>query len=117
MFVLVMNPMQGRAEGRTEVARAETREALIAFHERLRVEPYTDDNRWHKTFRRGSPLEWFNPLTPSELEEGYSSFGHGIFDVGTEEDHAQRARQRFRDSILRLADVDSLGFREDGVPF
>ena len=121
MFVLAMNQMQGRAETYTEVARAETREALVAFHERLRVDPYTD-NRWHKAFRKGSPLEWFNPLTPSELEGmGTNHFGHGIFDAGTEEEHVQRAGQqarvRFRAAMRDIPDADEWIFREDGVPF
>lgn len=87
MYLLYLNPMRDRTEARRLVARAETREALMAFVEREIAEPYIDAGerrithetdmiaqmagglvdehipgwRWQKTFRKGGPLEWFNP--------------------------------------------------------
>lgn len=61
MFGLYMNCMHCRAEQSELVAVAETAEALVALQEREAVEPYTE-NGWHKSFRKGGPLENFNPL-------------------------------------------------------
>lgn len=72
MFVLLANPMRDRCEVVRPVARASTREALIAFIARERVEHYVDEfpgghgnelersYAFHKVFRKGGPLEWFN---------------------------------------------------------
>ena len=72
MFVLMANPMRDRFEVLRPVARGSTREALIAFIARERVEHYVDEfpgghgnelernYAFHKVFRKGGPLEWFN---------------------------------------------------------
>lgn len=44
MFILRLNPMMGSYEQLCAVARAETVEALKAFVESERVEPYSDDD-------------------------------------------------------------------------
>ena len=60
MYFLCLNLMRGRAEETRILACAETRDALVVFMDRERVEPYRD-GQWLKTFRRGGPLEWYNP--------------------------------------------------------
>lgn len=106
MWVLVLNPMRGRFEESNPVARAITKEELEAFVARERVEPYSDEGRdhsWSKTFRRGGPLEWFNPPAL-----GDDSMGRGFVDVGTAEDWAVRARMRFEEQILSLPDASNV---------
>jgi hypothetical protein len=82
VWILFLNPMQGRAENMEAVARASSREALVRLLESERVEPYTESTdmpaqspnthdtpwamqcnptTWHKSFRKGGPLEWYNP--------------------------------------------------------
>lgn len=96
MFILNMNPMTGRAENCTPVARAETKEALLAFIESEKVEPY-QDGPWSKCFRRGGPLEWFNPpdcqLFPA------------FVDVGTLEDWKRRAEAEWQSMCSQVPGV------------
>ena len=104
IYVLLLNPMQGRAEDADPVAWSENREALVQFmKEQLNGEPYVevafkyqahdtdqaaqmsgpyvetiDGYEWHKVFAKGSPLEWYNP--PAEGRgiialEGYVTNG------------------------------------------
>lgn len=60
MYVLYLNPVNGRFEDRHAVARATSPEALVAFLEREAAEPYRDGG-WLKRYRGGGPLEWYNP--------------------------------------------------------
>ncbi len=88
-FVLVMNPMMGNTENQKEFGPFDTTEELMAFYNREKVEPYKDEGpnmfgpgvkTYHKSFRKGGPLEWMNSLTPREFEApGY--FGHGVREV------------------------------------
>lgn len=93
MFVLVLNPMRGRREERRKVARAETREELVAFlrEERLPeptadVEPegYLSGWTWTRYFRPG-PLHWFNDCRPGGEPD---PFGIGIHELRSREEVA-----------------------------
>ena len=73
-WVLTLNPMMGKTEDREAVAWAPSKEALQAYIDRERVETYVDDgesafsgepSQFTKHFRKGGPLEWFNP--PEDL--------------------------------------------------
>lgn len=86
VYVLALNPMMGSTEG---VATFEfnTREELKAAYDEALVEPYQDvgpdsysDNEktYTKSFRKGSPFEWMNPLSEHELQMP-GMFGHGIY--------------------------------------
>jgi len=73
MHILLLNPMRGRYEELVPVARAHTREALDAFLASEKVDTYTekDANDWgpaslRKSFRKGGPLEYFNPPDRNE---------------------------------------------------
>jgi len=88
-FGLFANPMRGRAEDSFLVAAAPTREALIDFIRAEEVELYIDD-RWHKCYRKGGPLEWYNKC---ETVEG--AFGHGIFPVRGLDEVLRAARDRY----------------------
>lgn len=76
LFGLVLNPMRGRSEEQRLLAVSESREELMAYWLAEKVEPYTDEDggvspsleayhpgpyRWHRSYRKGGPLEWFNP--------------------------------------------------------
>lgn len=106
MWVLELNPMRGNTEDREAVALANTREELQAFLDREKVEPYFTEaessfgfgmQKFHKVFRQGGPLEWFNP--PSEIHDGC------FINISTEDDWASNARERFRRLTLGIPRV------------
>lgn len=85
-YVLVMNMMRNRTESVTEVRRFDTPEQLREWYNEQLVEPYTDDGpsgfhdgneKFRKCFRKGSELEWFNPLTEEEFTTP-SHHGRGV---------------------------------------
>jgi hypothetical protein len=95
MWVLMLNDMRAsQVEILHPVCRAESREALEAFLERESVAGY-QDGQWGKAFRQGGPLEWYNP--PWMPEESF-------LYMGTEDDHAERARQKYRENVMSLPD-------------
>jgi hypothetical protein len=79
-WILVLNDMRSaQVENVRPVLRAGTRAALEALIERETVPHYsTPQGRahygtellWHKSFREGGPLEWFNPPMPHDIEAG-----------------------------------------------
>lgn len=75
MWILQLNDMRShKIEMSTTVCRAETKEELETFLERERVDSYKDD-MWSKGYRKGGPLEWYNPpwdFTPHIIEIDYS---------------------------------------------
>lgn len=74
VYCLIMNPMTDRAEsGRISVMSFE-KDRLVKFYDGEITEPYSDD-RFRKVFKKGGPLEWYNPLWTLE---GVDSFGHGL---------------------------------------
>ena len=74
IYCLIMNPVTDRAEsGRISVMSFD-KDRLIKFYEGEIVESYNDD-RFRKVFKKGGPLEWYNPLWTLE---GIDSFGHGL---------------------------------------
>jgi len=111
MWLLRLNNMQNHTEDATIVAWAETKEALEAFIARERVEPYDDGGEntfsgstcaWRKSFRKGGPLQWFNPL---ETSYGAPAFSN----VGTLEDHLKKCEANeiarwteFQSSIMQV---------------
>jgi hypothetical protein len=91
MWVLQLNPMTDRFERVDPVAVADTPQALEQFLvDQTAPEPYQDGN-YYKVFRKGSVLEWYNP--PLGGHVGFNV--PAIFDIGTAEDWADRARKEF----------------------
>ncbi len=97
-FWLVLNPMMGNTENGAKFGPFLTRQEAVAFHDGQLVEPYTDEGlctfnggkkTYSKTFRKGGPLEWMNPLMPSEYDTP-SYLGHGIHEVLAHLDQVQR---------------------------
>jgi hypothetical protein len=71
IYQLVMNPMRDRAESMRVVADG-SKEYLVNLWKENVCEPYTDSDvpnaffpdakwTWRKQFKKGGPLEWFNP--------------------------------------------------------
>lgn len=83
---------------------AETKEALLAFVEAEKVEPWVDENpsmvnlngtfMYSKVFRKGGPLEWFNG-------PDHRSF----IEIDSPEEHAEKARQQRTAQLLTLLKV------------
>lgn len=76
IYYLVMNPMTDRTESSKIVLMSESIDRLINYYADNFVEYYKDDN-WSKSFRKGSPLEWYNPLS-SLRENETNHWGHGL---------------------------------------
>jgi len=98
MFVLQLNPMTANAERVIPVVRAETQQELLDLLERERVDPWTDGH-WHKVFRKGGLLEMYN--SPSEDMTSWIGVP-AIYDMGTREDLAIEAAQRYDEALTRI---------------
>jgi hypothetical protein len=75
-YILVMNPIYGKAEQQVVCGQFETHQEALDFHDSLIVEPYMDGH-YRKSFKQGSPLELMNPLSHWE-RYNVGTFGHGI---------------------------------------
>lgn len=79
IYKLVVNNIQNRAESCTLKAIAYEYDKLIAWYqEQLATEPFTDEEKWHRTFKQDSPLYWFNPINFFGIDEP-GNFGQGIY--------------------------------------
>ncbi len=76
IYYLVMNPMTDRTEASKIVVMSEDRDRLIRYYTDNLV-PYYNDGNWSKTFRKDTPLEWYNPLGSLE-ENKVNHWGHGL---------------------------------------
>ena len=93
MFVLRLNDMRtAYPEILSEVARAETEEALSELITTESVDLYIDGD-YSKVFRKGSTLEWCNPPL------GEAQY---VVDVGTADDWAANARMQFNEQVMEL---------------
>lgn len=75
VYKLLLNPMPANFEKVNMVAIAYDIEKLKKWYENLKVEPYQDGN-WHKVFKKGSKLEWNNPIEYSDyggIEEEWTT--------------------------------------------
>lgn len=102
-YILVLNPMMSNTENGQEFGPFNTLQELKDYYQRELVEPYTDEGpntfdggtkKYRKTFRKGGPLEWMNPVhefipvfsqpdinSPEWGKPGH--FGHGVHEVLT----------------------------------
>ena len=93
MFMLQMNDMRASSvENLTGVARAETGEELQRLLDTEGVASYPD-GPWNKSYRKGGPLEWYNPPF---------SLAAGIVNVGSADKWAANARTKFEEQIMVL---------------
>ncbi len=87
LYILTMNPMTGRTEDGQITAISYSKQALIDFYNRESVENYMD-RTWSKSFRKGSLLEWFNPLYSFDI----GHYGHGIKGTWMDTDSVENIR-------------------------
>lgn len=111
MWILLLNDMRDpKIEILKIIGRADTKEKLEAFIGAEKVEPYTDPvlsheskttRKWHKVFRRGGPLEWYNPPFSSRDNEHF-------LHAGTGDDWAEEARADYHNKIMTIPEVSTL---------
>jgi hypothetical protein len=86
IYLLHLNPMQERIEAGRVVAISPSIEALMSFYKGEETAPYQEDgfnfltqqdHVWNKHFKKGGPLEWYNPIN-IEGPEAINTWGHGI---------------------------------------
>ena len=104
MWVLTLNNIHDNAECRTPIVRAETKAQLLAYVEAERVPPYEDkgfngffnsnDYVYNKVFRKGGPLELFNP--PQDAD---------FVNVGTVEAAMERARRYYEEQVFSIPEI------------
>ena len=74
VYYLVMNPVTDRAESnRIAMVSTDKNKLLLRYTQEV-VDSY-NDGHYHKVFRKGGPLEWYNPLWDMARLD---SFGNGI---------------------------------------
>lgn len=84
IYKLILNLMTDCAESGRIAAISDDYDKLVAWYkEQFAPETYRDD-RWNKTFKQGSPLEFFNPASSIELND-LDFFKHGIEDEWVED--------------------------------
>lgn len=87
-YWLVLNNMRDRLESCTPFGPFDTPEEALQFHDSQKAETsYVEEGpdgfepdamrNFRKTFKKGGPLEWMNPLLDSERHQP-SRFGHGV---------------------------------------
>ena len=97
-YVLYMNPMMGRTEDVRSIKRFPSIEAARQFYDGEMVPSYQDEGRnafgwggsktYCKSFKKGGPLEWYNPLY-GKWWLGRDHYGQGLLKEFSEE-HPER---------------------------
>jgi hypothetical protein len=128
-FFLFLNDMRSsHVEELTRVCRADSVEELQALIDRERVELYTDTGshaivnytdsvarnagravlepipayRWGKGFRKGGPLEWFNPPHEYKLTPQF------VVTVPSEQEYLDKVRIDYQQTIFNVIHVSTL---------
>ena len=103
IYKLILNPMRGNTENGSIVAIAYEKQKLIDWYNSLLAtevyaeegspsfECHGDSHKWHKAFKLGSELEWFNPCGSFEPDH----YGHGISEEWVMEQQLQNPRFKF----------------------
>ena len=90
VYLLVLNPMTDRAESGRIAAVSFDKQRLIDFYEAEKAEERYKDGRFQKTFKKLSPLEWYNPLKNIHSEDP-EHFGQGLFEEWIQEENLDSA--------------------------
>jgi len=123
-FVLYLNPVTDRLESSEPKAWSEDRESLIRWmlNQRHQGEDgsYVDEkgkprywkhDRFYKHFRKGSPLEWCNPLDEHafDAQDGRSyapnHYGHGIQEHMDVEGYLELKRVEYDQFYAEVPDI------------
>lgn len=97
VYFLILNDMRGSYERDTMIAASFDRDKIVKFITSEMVEPYDDCpsmddygnvHKWHKVFKKGGPLEWFNPPLGDMFTQDCHGRGLGsqTWEFATEED-------------------------------
>lgn len=89
VFVLCLADMHGGVDKSRPVAVFDELQKLQDYYSsQLADEPYTDEpsmdsygntHSWHKVFKKGSALEWFNPASSLDPAQTYECIFGGVF--------------------------------------
>lgn len=90
-YELVLNVMMGKPEDYNAFGLFPTRQMAIDFYKsQLAEQSYEEEafdafigkrRTFIKHFKKGSPFEWLNPLTPEQLNEKPCSLNFGIQEI------------------------------------
>ncbi len=130
MWLLFLNDMRfSKIEQVVAVCKAATKEELKAFIARETVAPYSDPvespredtayacfpKHWGKSFRKGGPLEWYNPPSDNpDYERGHFRYMRDVEEVVKEQVEAatkqiaSQIRQHYSDLVSDKPDVSTL---------
>ena len=116
-YVLVLNPMAGQTEGTEALAWSSDRASLVLWMleqrhvgENGEFKSWTD-GRFHKAFKQGSPLEWFNPVDEhahdAQSDEPYAPnyYGQGIQEQPDMKEYLAGQMQRYDEFFAGITDV------------
>ena len=92
LYKLILNPMRSNTEDGKMVAISYSKDKLLDWYKNEMEEKdyeevgdpsfecHGDSHTWRKTFKKGSVLEWFNPINLFDRDsiEGIKEYGHGI---------------------------------------
>jgi hypothetical protein len=93
IYSLVLNPMTDRVESARVTAIAYDESKLRDFYQNeIAEEPYEDHN-YHKVFKKGGPLEWYNPADINIPENNF--YGHGIHSEWVNEEVCESIEQNY----------------------
>lgn len=95
LFLLVMNPMMGRAEDGEIVAISDDYNRLTSFYQSaLMNEPVRSADNFLHFFSEESPLYWFNTINSLEPDAD-TIFGHGIHTAWQNVDDLPNIQSRY----------------------
>lgn len=117
MFILQLNMMRNRMESLDAIAYADTEQELHDLLARERVESYTEqgpggfgsEQTFRKNFRKGGPLEWYNP--PYDYGNGQLVVGDGasaIVKIGTRLEYMECAAEEWDRLRSRFPNASTL---------
>lgn len=101
MYALFLNPMTSKAEHTSIVAISKSSETLQNLLNTEAVEPYKDGN-FHKVYRKGGILEWFNPPYPGNID---FSGNPVIINIGTVEDWIEKTVADYNNFVLSHIEI------------
>lgn len=88
IWVLTLNHMKHpKIEMMSNVAIAYDKQVLINWYEEQKCPTYKDGD-YHKSFKKGSKLEWYNPMNSTQEENNYEE---GLYSEWVSEDTVQSA--------------------------
>lgn len=94
IYVLVLNTFGAAEEGEIVAVSDDYNRLVDWYKDQFNLDGIYRDDRWNKTFKKGSPIEYNNPCSSLELNNTYP-FGHGIHDEWIALDEFYKLENRF----------------------